>query len=87
MTLELIIFLVLASIYAIALFYTAAKTGSFLKTISYSAAAGLAVFALLGLTAPFTGIWLPFNPWSLGTSAAVGLPGVVAMLLARMIFI
>lgn len=82
-----IIMVALGVIYAIALLCAAAKTDHFFKTLIFSALIGSSVFLALVLLSPFTGVELSLNPWSLGTSAAAGLPGVVGMLIVKLILI
>ncbi len=87
MNLPLIVFICFASIYFIAYTVLAAKTGAFKKTVAISVGSGLFALAAVGLAAPLTGVWIPFNWWTVGSSAAVGLPGVVALVLSKLIFI
>ncbi|MEG1874234.1 MAG: pro-sigmaK processing inhibitor BofA family protein [Angelakisella sp.] len=56
----------------------------FLGALTLSAASGLAAMGLVNLTAALTGVFLPFNLFSLAVSLALGVPGVISLLLLRM---
>ena len=87
MELEFIIFLVLLAVYLICYVVFAARTGCFKKSVGISVALGLGAIILLNATNFLTGIRIPINWWTLGSGAAMGLPGVIALLLLRLIFI
>ncbi|MCI2046801.1 MAG: pro-sigmaK processing inhibitor BofA family protein [Faecalibacterium sp.] len=52
-----------------------------------SAAAGLAALGALQLLGPWLGFALSLNTVSLATAAALGLPGIVGLLLCRVLFL
>lgn len=87
MDVALIVFIIVVSVYFAIYCYLAYKTGNFKKTVAISVGSGIGSLTLLSLLSPLTGIWLPFNFWTLGSSAAVGLPAVVAMLILRLIMV
>lgn len=51
-----------------------------------SAATGLGALVLVNLTAAFTGVALPVSLLSLGAAVIGGIPGVVALLLLRLLW-
>jgi hypothetical protein len=57
-----------------------------LKRFAASAAGGVAAFAAVDLTGALTGIALVPNLWTVCTAVVLGLPGVVTMLLLRLMF-
>ena len=57
-----------------------------IKGWAASAAAGLAALGALQLLGPWLGFALSLNAISLTTAAALGLPGVVGLLLCRVLF-
>lgn len=64
----------------------AMKTKHFFKTILSSAVIGLFTLIVLYLFSPITGFKLEVTPYTLGGSVVFGLPGVVCMSLAKMLF-
>ena len=46
---------------------------------------GIAALAAIDLTARFSGIHIPINPYSAATSALFGMPGVCGMLVMNLI--
>jgi len=84
MGLEGIIYIFLMAIGA-GLFYLYSKTGKLLRCILFSATTGvtaLGVVWLLGRMMDFTVEWTPFT---VAVSALLGIPGVVSMLILRLI--
>lgn len=82
-----IIFIVLSVIYGFLYLIFAAKTKKPFKTIFFYAFLGLLGLILTNLTSTFSGIHIPVNAYSLGCSAALGLPGTIGLLILRIIFI
>lgn len=87
MNLFLIIFSALAALYFIIYFVFAYKTGALRKAVSLSVFSGLLFHAVVGIIAPFTGVWIEYNIWTLGISAATGISGVIGLVLSKLIFI
>lgn len=81
------IFILLAAVYAITFLFFAFKSKKPLRTIVLSAALGIAVFVLLNLASGYTGIKLGVNPWSIICAACAGVPGVVLMVVMRMMWL
>ena len=69
----------------IVLFF-ALRTGKFFKTLITSALIGIVTLLILYFSSKLTGFSIELTPYSLGTSALFGLPGVVAMVICKMIF-
>lgn len=76
-----------AAVYAIAFLFFAFKSGKPIKTILFSALLGLGVFVLLNLTGGYTGVSLGVNPWSVLCASVAGVPGVVLMVVMRLLWI
>ena len=73
-------------LYGIVLFLLALKTGKPMKHLGLLALIGLVALAVVDLTRPLTGVYIPVNPWTVGASAAGGLPAVIGIIALRMIF-
>lgn len=80
------VMLIAVIIYAILLLIFALKTKKPLKTLMLSALLGLAALLCVNLTSGLTGVVLNINGWTLATSAAAGIPGVLAMLTLRILW-
>lgn len=64
----------------------AIATKKFVKSLMFSAVTGIASLLILHFTAPLTGFTLELTPYTLGGAGIFGLPGVVAITAAKMIF-
>lgn len=73
-------------IYAAVFLGLCVKSGKFLKTLLLFSASGIAAMVLVGVLSPVTGVRIPFNPWTVGTSAALGIPGVIGLLFMNLFF-
>lgn len=82
-----IIFICLLVIYGFLYFIFAVGTNKPFKTIVLYAFLGVLGLAAVNLTSNFSGVYIPVNAYTLGSSAALGLPGTISLLLLRMIFI
>ena len=71
---------------ALALLIFSAKTGKLFKTLILNAFMGIAVMAVIDLTAKFTGVHIPVNWWTVGGSAVFGIPAVCGFLILPIIF-
>lgn len=56
-----------------------------LRTLLAGALCGLGALALVALLAPATGVELPLNRFTAFVAAVLGLPGVVTLLLLRLL--
>ena len=81
-----IIFICICIIYGFLYFIFAAGTNKPFKTIFFYAFLGLVGLTAVNLTSKFSGVYIPINAYTLGSSAILGLPGTVSLLLLRMIF-
>ena len=71
---------------AVALLIFAAKTKRFFKTLLLNAFLGIAVMAIIDLTAKFTGVHIPVNQYTVAGSAVFGIPAVCGFLILPIIF-
>lgn len=71
---------------AVTLLIFAAKTKRFFKTLLLNAFLGLAVMAIIDLTAKFTGVHIPVNQYTVVGSAVFGIPAVCGFLILPIIF-
>ena len=78
-------FIIILVLYAIFLLYFSYKNGKIVKTILASALSGIVVFTIVNLISFKTGITISVNAWTLGSSALFGMPGVLGLLIFRMI--
>lgn len=72
---------------ALALLIFAAKTGKPFKILILNAFMGLAVMAVIDLTAKFTGVHIPVNWYTVTGSAVFGIPAVCGYLIMPLIFL
>ena len=72
---------------ALSLLIFAVRTKKFFKTLLLNAFLGLAVMAVIDLTAKFTGAHIPVNWWTVGGSAVFGIPAVSGYLILPLIFL
>lgn len=70
---------------AVVLFF-ALRTRRFFKTLITSAVLGLVTLFILYFSSSITGFKLELTPYTLGTSSVLGLPGVVAMVICKLVF-
>ena len=71
---------------AVALLIFAAKTRKPFKTLILNAFMGIAVMAVIDLTAKFTGVHIPVNQYTVAGSAVFGIPAVCGFLILPIIF-
>lgn len=62
------------------------KTGRPLKNAFYLLAISFITLAIINLTAPFSGVYVPVNPYSVTTAAVYGLPGIAGIIFLCTIF-
>ena len=78
-----IFLVVLLSCFALAIVFFAIKCHKFFKTILFNAFIGICVLAIIDLTAKFTGMFIPINPYTVTGSAVFGLPAVALFLVLQ----
>ena len=52
-----------------------------MKKLAVSAFLGLAALTMVNLTTKYSGVSLPVSPLSIGTSAVLGIPGVILLVI------
>lgn len=62
------------------------RSGHFLRSLCFSALTGNAALIAVCWSGAFTGIALSPNLFTVGTATVLGLPGVISLLLAKLIF-
>lgn len=72
---------------ALALLIFAVKGGKPFKRLLLNAFMGIAVMAVIDLTAKFTGVHIPINQYTVAGSAVFGIPAVCGYLILPLIFI
>ncbi len=55
-------------------------------SLLFSTVTGLGALYLVNLTGSFTGVWVPLNFFSVPVAALGGIPGVIILLLLRLIW-
>ena len=80
------VFICLLVIYGFIYLILAVGTKKPFKTIFFYAFLGVLGLAIVNLTAKFSGVYIPVNAYTLGSSAALGLPGTIGLLILRIIF-
>jgi len=81
-----ITFTVLSCIAGLFILIFAFKTRRPFRTIFSSALLGVSSLFIVSITGGFTGIQVAMNFFTLGTSAVLGLPGVIAIILTKTIW-
>lgn len=72
---------------ALLIFIVLLRTGHFVRTLFFSALTGNAALLAIGWGGAFTGITLLPNIFTVGVATILGIPGVLSMLLLRLIFL
>ncbi len=80
------VFICLLVIYGFIYLILAVGTKKPFKTIVLYAFMGVATLTMINLTSKFSGVYIPVNAYTLGSSAALGLPGTIGLLFLRIIF-
>ena len=56
-----------------------------LKTLLINALLGIAALAAVDIISKFTGIYIHINQWSVGTSGILGIPGVLGLVVLKLL--
>ena len=80
-----IFLIILLSVFALAVVFFCIKSHKFFKTLFFNAFVGVCVLAIIDLTAKFTGMFIPINPYTVSGSAVFGLPAVALFLVLQVI--
>ncbi len=76
-----------AGVSAFIIFVFAARSKRIFRTLLFNAFAGICLLALIDLTAKFTGVYIPVNPYTVTGGAVFGIPALCGALLLKFIFI
>ena len=76
----------LAVISVLTVAVTAIRTRKPIKVLASSGAWGLGALVTLSLTGQWTGLMLALTPYTIGTAAIFGLPGVICMVATKFIW-
>lgn len=82
-----IVLISVMSIYGFVYLILGVKTGKPFKTIFLFGFLGILSILLINVSSKFTGINIPINWYSIGLGGTFGPPGVVFLLILRLIFI
>ncbi len=74
-----------AVIYSAMFIYACIKSGKFFRFLIISVIAGIGSVILVNVLSVFTGISIPINLWTMSTSAALSVPGVIGLLVANLL--
>ena len=75
------------AICAVALIIFAFRGKRPFRTMMITALLGLLALAAVCISGIFTGVTLPINVWTVSCSALGGVPGVITLLILKMIFV
>ena len=76
----------LAGIAVLAVLFTLFKNKRVFKTLLNSSIWGLSLLIILAATNKLTGITINITPYTLGTSGIFGVPGVICVVLTKIIW-
>ncbi|HEX3027262.1 MAG TPA: pro-sigmaK processing inhibitor BofA family protein [Clostridia bacterium] len=79
------VYIVIASVIC-AFLIALLRSKRLVKGIALSSLGGLAALGAVDLSGMLTGVTLAFNLWTFLTAAVLGLPGVVSMLLVKLMW-
>lgn len=74
-----------AGLVALFILIALVRSGRFLRCFLFSIITGNAALFVISYLGAFTGITLTFNLFTVGTASLLGIPGVLAMLLIRLL--
>lgn len=77
--------IVVLSVFALVVLFFAIKSHKFFKTLLFNAFLGVCVLAIVDLTSKLSGIYIPINWYSVGSSATFGIPAVCLLLVLQII--
>lgn len=63
------------------------RSGHFFRVMIFTALTGLGSLAAVCWLGAYTGVLLTFNPFTAGVSCFMGVPGVLAILALRLMFV
>ncbi len=77
---------VLLAVAFLAMLVPACKSRKPFRLLLLNGLAGITALAVIDLTAKFTGMYLPVNPWTAAGSALYGMPAVGGFLVLQILF-
>lgn len=80
------VLIAVAVIYLLVLLVFLYRQGKFIKAALLTVVSGAAAMLIINLLSGFTGVRIPYNCWTVGTSALLGVPGMIAVLLINAFF-
>lgn len=78
--------IIAAAVIACGIIVAILRSPGFLKKFLGCAAAGFAALAAVDLTSSLTGVFIALSGWTIAATVLLGLPGVVSMLLIKIIW-
>ena len=79
------VFICICVIYGFLYFIFAVGTKKPFKTIFFYAFLGVLGLIAVNITAKFSGVYIPVNAYTIASSAALGLPGTITLLVLKVI--
>ena len=65
---------------------TAHRQGKLIKVLGLTVLSGIIGMVAVNLLTGVTGVRIPVNWWTVGTSSLFGVPGIIALLVIKMFF-
>lgn len=81
------VFICICVIYGFLYFIFAVGTKKPFKTIFFYAFLGVLGLIAVNITAKFSGVYIPVNTYTIASSAALGMPGTITLLILKTIFL
>ena len=82
-----VIYIICATVAGLAIIVAAVKSKRARHYLIISALIGIAALIVSSITGSFTGFGLPINLWTLICSAVLSLPGVILMIILKLVWI
>lgn len=79
------IFLAAGVVFSLLALVILARSGHFIRALCFTAATGSGALFLVAYLAAFTGVTLAFNWFTLAVAGLSGIPGVIGMLLVKLL--
>ncbi len=78
-------FIIILSVFSLCILFFALKSHKFFKTLIFNAFLGICILVIIDLTAEFTGIYIPVNPYTVGAGASFGVPAITLLLVLQIL--
>lgn len=79
--------ILLLAITELAVLINALKSRRPISTLLLNAFVGLSSMAIIDLTAKYTGVFIPINPYTVAGCSSLGIPAVLGFLLCKALFL